>query len=99
MSKNTKKPKPATVGEKIELEGVRIALCRPNITLDQFRHGSVYDLPKQRARRIDAAIKRAVKDAWEAGNLFSTVCASDVYGIESVGSIKYRIERKYGVRL
>lgn len=60
----TKKAKPATVGEKIELDGVRVALYRPNITLDQFRHEAVYDLPRKRAKKIDSAIKRAVKEAW-----------------------------------
>ncbi len=45
-----RKPKPATVGEKIEMR-------RIGLTLDEVRNNG----HKDDARRIDAAIRRAVK--------------------------------------
>lgn len=55
--------KKATVGERIELNGVREALCRPELTIDGFRTGAVYAIPRKRAKAIDRAIRKAAKDA------------------------------------
>ena len=54
--------KKATVGERIELNGVREALCRWNLTLDDFRTAAVYVIPRKRAKAIDRAIRKAAKD-------------------------------------
>ena len=58
--------KKATVGERIELNGVREALCRPELTIDGFRTGAVYAIPRKRAKAIDRAIRKAAKDAAKA---------------------------------
>lgn len=54
----SKKPKPATVGEKIELRMIRETLGPKNMTLAQWRARFVCGVSRANARRIDAAITR-----------------------------------------
>ncbi len=55
-----------TVGERIQLDAVREALLRPDMTLDEFRSRSALDGCRKSARRIDAAIRKAANAAaWD----------------------------------
>ena len=52
------------------------------------------------ARRIDAAIRRAVREAWKARKQYDDAIAADTLGMDfTIAAIPDRIERKYGVRL
>lgn len=57
----SKKPKPATVGEKIVLRRVRETLGPKTMTLEEFRTRSVLGHCRREAKDHDAAIRRAVK--------------------------------------
>lgn len=56
-----------------------------------------------KARRIDAAIRRAVREAvkwtWEEGRAYEDTACGRNYSPSVAKNIKARIERKYGVRL
>ena len=55
-----------TAGERIVIRRVREALCRPNMTLHDFRIQAVYAIPRREAKGIDAAIRRV---AWEVHDM------------------------------
>jgi hypothetical protein len=87
------KPKRATAGERI--------MCGfySNMSLDEIRredteHGISGACT---ARRIDSAIRRAVREAWEAGRDYEN--SLDSYDATPDHPIRERIERKYGVKL
>lgn len=88
-----------TTGEKIEMDVVKKALNRPNMTIEQFRNNEVYDLPRTAARRIDAAIRRAARDGWNAGRVYEELTYSDTnYSPEAAKNMRDAFEKKYGMK-
>ena len=74
----------ATVGERIAEEAITRAL---NINMSNTRESRKAAL----ARRIDAAVKRAVRDTFQS--------ASEMIDRDSEGRIREYLNTKYGVKL
>lgn len=84
-------PKRATIGESI-VSDYRTALVCTYAESDA-RHRKI-------ARRIDAAIRRAVKDVWKARGQYDGACTSILHDDnEEQDRIRMGIEIKYGVKL
>jgi len=85
--------KPATLGEKTILK----YYCGIETTLNSFRESLVYHYERKLANAIDAAIKRAVKDAWYSSekHAYHTEKGEHL----NARNVVTKIERKYGVKL
>ena len=88
-AKSSPKPrKKATAGERVEMAYL---IC----DIADFRTSHMFIDQRDRARRIDAAIRRAVREAYRAGNQINNPSCS----LKLAEEEKARIEKKYGVKL
>jgi len=94
MTTRKPKKKPATTGERIVF-----ANC-PNMSVYYAREHFRNNIErKQKIRKIDTAIRRAVRDAYDTGKSIARAECKSCRREFDVVSAKTRIERKYRVKL
>lgn len=87
-----KKAKKATAGDRAMLK-IMVPLA------SEYEGSPRWVYRQQCARRIDAAIRRAVRDGFDAGVEYANALRRDNASTDHLSAILARIERKYGVRL